>query len=70
MAIDKVKLQTQKYFGRDIDIPIITGSGLDVETYNKYADYIIVGLKLKKNGYWENEVTDEKVKELLAKIKG
>lgn len=70
MAVDMVKAQTKKYFGEAVDIPIITGSGLDVENYNRYADYIIVGSTLKKNGYWENEVTDEKVKELLAKIKG
>ncbi len=69
-AVDKVEAQTEKYFGRAIKIPIITGSGLDVETYNKYADYMIVGSTLKENGYWENNVSDSKVKELLARIRG
>lgn len=67
-AIDKLAAKTKEYFGEGIKIPLITGSGLDVGLYKKYADYIITGTQLKQNKYWENEVSEENVKELVKKF--
>jgi predicted TIM-barrel enzyme len=67
-AIDQLQESAQKYFGEPIQIPLITGSGLDVPTYKKYADFIITGTQLKQNKYWENPVSEEHVKELVAKF--
>lgn len=64
-AIEKLKEKTEKYFGTSIEIPLITGSGLNVEMYKKYADFTITGTQLKKNKYWENEVSEENVKSLV-----
>jgi len=68
-SIDNLKRETQKYLGESVDIPLVTGSGLDVNLYNKYADFIITGAQLKKNKYWENEVDEENVKSLVEKMK-
>ncbi|MBN2016218.1 hypothetical protein JW766_05310 [Candidatus Dojkabacteria bacterium] len=67
-AIDKIEQTTQEKFGKGIKLPLITGSGLDVELYKKYADFIITGTQNKKNKYWENEVDEENVKALVAKF--
>ncbi len=68
-AIDKHKEATKEYFGEEIDIPLITGSGLEVDTYKKYADFIITGTQLKENKYWENKVNEDRVKELVEKFR-
>jgi len=68
-AIEDLKVQTRQYFGESIDVPLITGSGLDMDLYKKYADFIITGTQLKKNKYWENEVDEENVKALVEKMK-
>lgn len=67
-AIDALAEQTKKSLGESIKIPLITGSDLDMDMYKKYADYIIVGTQLKQNKYWENEVSEECVKELVKKF--
>ena len=67
-AIDNLKQLTKDYFSEEVAIPLISGSGLDVELYKKNADYIITGTQLKKNKYWENPVEEEKVKELIHKF--
>lgn len=50
------------------EIPLITGSGANIEMYRKYADYIILGTSLKKNNYWENEVDERLVKAMVARF--
>jgi predicted TIM-barrel enzyme len=69
-AIENLKKQTEQYFDDSIEVPLITGSGLDMDLYRKYADFIITGTQLKKNKYWENEVDEENVKALIEKMKG
>lgn len=64
-AIDNLKKDTKRFFGESIEIPLITGSGLDVKLYKQYADFIITGTHLKKNKYWENEIDEENVKSLV-----
>lgn len=67
-AIEKLKEKTKQYFGTSIEIPLITGSGLNVDMYKKYANFVITGTQFKKNKYWENEVSEENVKALVAKF--
>lgn len=64
-AVEKLKKQTKKYFGTSIQIPLITGSGMNMNMYKKYADFIITGTQLKENKYWENKVSEENVKTLV-----
>ncbi len=64
-AIEKLKEKSKQYFGKSIEIPLITGSGMNMDMYKKYADFIITGTQLKQNKYWENEVSEENVKTLV-----
>ncbi len=67
--INSIEQKTLENFGKGINIPIITGSGFDEETYLKYADYVILGGLLKVNKYWENPVDDILVKKMLKFFK-
>jgi len=64
-AVEKLREQTKKYFGKSLQIPLVAGSGMDVKMYKKYADFIITGTQLKQNKYWENEVSEGNVKALV-----
>ena len=66
--INNLKKQTQEYFGESVEVPLVTGSGLDMDLYRQYADFIITGTQLKKNKYWENEVDEKNVKALVEKF--
>lgn len=66
-SVDEVKM-TKK----SVEIPVIIGSGIDVENIQEYwdfADAFIVGSSLKKEGNWENEVDRYRVEKLMQKIK-
>ena len=69
-SIHKTKEKINQLAGYtvDINIPLITGSGNNIEMYCKYADFIISGTALKENNYWENEVDEERVKKWLEKF--
>jgi len=67
-AVTALAQQTEKYFGTPIHIPLITGSGMNRDLYKKYADFTITGTQLKKNKYWENEVSEEYVREVVEKF--
>ena len=47
-------------------IPVVTGSGLAFDMYRKYADFVIVGTALKVNKYWENDVDEDNVRQVMA----
>lgn len=66
--INNLKKQTKEYFGESVEVPLVTGSGLDVDSYRQYADFIITGTQLKKNKYWENEVDEKNVIALVEKF--
>lgn len=51
-----------------LELPLVTGSGLDFEMYAKYADYMIVGTALKRGGYWENEVDGDAVEAVAQRF--
>ena len=53
-----------KSLKEDLDFPIIVGSGItkdNVSTYFPICDAMIVGSYFKEEGYWENELSYERV---------
>ena len=55
---------SKPYFPREMGLPLIAGSGVDVsncDMYKEYVDAVITGSTLKKNGYWECEVDSDRV---------
>ena len=64
-AIQKIADKTQKLFGTSYAPPLIIGSGVSINNIDickKYADYVIVGSSLKRGGYWECELDEERLK--------
>lgn len=54
-----------------VDMPVLIGSGIDDEnllTYLEYADALIIGSYFKENGYWANDISEERVKKLMNKF--
>lgn len=54
-----------------VDIPALVGSGVTYENLEKYfpvSDGIIIGSYFKKDGYWENDIDFEKVKQFMNKV--
>lgn len=54
-----------------VDIPVLVGSGVTYENLEKYfsvSDGIIIGSYFKKDGYWENDIDFEKVKQFMNKV--
>ncbi len=68
LRVDEHRKYTAEHFGEEVVIPVVTGSGLHVPTYKKYADFVISGTSLKKNRYWENEVDEDSVKRLVEQF--
>ena len=64
----KEKISELAGYAVEMDLPLVTGSGSNIEMYKKYADFIITGTSLKENNYWENEVDEERVKALVARF--
>jgi len=65
-SVDEVKMTKNS-----VEIPVIIGSGIDVENIQEYwdfADAFIVGSSLKKEGNWENEVDKSRVIKLMQKV--
>lgn len=73
-AVDKAESDVANITGggssSSYRIPLITGSGTNLEMYCKYADFIIIGTLLKKSWYWENEVDEANVAEVVRRVKG
>jgi len=64
-AIQRITDNTQKLFGTSYAPPLIIGSGVSVDNIDickKYADSVIVGSSLKRGGYWECELDEERLK--------
>jgi predicted TIM-barrel enzyme len=64
-AIQKIADKTQKLFGTSYAPPLIIGSGVSVNNIDickRYADSVIVGSSLKRGGYWECELDEERLK--------
>ena len=64
-AIEKAGGDSLEVVGKAWAPPLIVGSGVSVDNIvmcMQYADAVIVGSSLKKNGYWENAVDENRVK--------
>ena len=64
-AIEKVKETTAKTLGRAWAPPLLVGSGVTIGNLPlcaRYADGLIVGSSLKRGGYWECPLDEERVK--------
>ena len=67
-AIEKAKSESQAAVGVAWAPPLIVGSGASVDnigTCKRYADAVIVGSSLKKNGYWECPLDEERVRRFM-----
>ena len=53
------------------DLPVLAGSGVNIENVTDYltvADALIIGSYFKKDGYWANDVDENRVKMLMKKV--
>jgi len=69
---EKASVDEVKAVKAAVKVPVIIGSGIDVENIQEYwdfADAFIVGSSLKKEGNWENEVDRHRVEKLMQKVK-
>ncbi len=68
---EKPSLEEIKIVKKTVNIPVITGSGIDAENISEYwdfADAFIIGSSLKKDGNWENEVCSHRVGHLMKRV--
>ena len=56
-----MELQSVK---ENVNIPVFIGSGVSAENISKFrfADGLIIGSEFKKNGFWRNELDEERIK--------
>lgn len=50
------------------DIPVLIGSGVtakNLKSYLEYADAVIIGSYFKRDGYWANELSLERIKSIF-----
>lgn len=60
--------KSKPFFPKDLDLPLIAGSGVNVENaamYKKYVDAVIAGSIFKHHGYWECGVDEENVAKFM-----
>ncbi len=57
---------------QELEMPILIGSGITAQNLEKYwnfADSFIVGSYVKKDGNWQNEIDEKRVRTLMEKYK-
>jgi membrane complex biogenesis BtpA family protein len=57
---------------KNVNIPVLIGSGITMENIEKYynfADGFIVGSYFKREGFWANEIEEERVIGLMNKFR-
>ena len=67
---DKASVNDVKSVKQSVKVPVLIGSGIDVENISEFwdfADGFIVGSFFKKEGNWENGVDALRVRRFLAK---
>lgn len=55
-----------------VDIPVLIGSGITAEnllSYLEFADGLIIGSYFKEKGYWANNISVERVKQVIEEYK-
>lgn len=71
-AIERVKETTARTLGRAWAPWLLVGSGVTIENLPRcarYADGLIVGSSLKRGGYWENPLDEERVRKLAGALR-
>ena len=50
-----------------VNIPVFIGSGVSAENISKFkfADGLIIGSEFKKNGFWRNELDEDRIKQIV-----
>jgi membrane complex biogenesis BtpA family protein len=53
---------------KHVKLPVLIGSGINAEnllSYLKYADGLIIGSYFKEDGYWENNISIDRLRKLM-----
>jgi len=69
---DPVKEEDLEQVNNVADIPVLIGSVINAENINSYiglADAFIVGSHFKKNGFWANELSEDRIKKFVEVFK-
>jgi membrane complex biogenesis BtpA family protein len=69
---DAPDLEELKQVKKAVTLPVLLGSGItpdNIETYYNYADGFIIGSYFKHNGYWENELDEERICRMVNYLK-
>jgi predicted TIM-barrel enzyme len=64
-------LEEVKQVKKAVKIPTLIGSGItdaNLKDYWEHADIFIVGSYIKKNGYWKNELDEERIEKLMKEF--
>jgi len=72
-AIEKARADSLASLGATWSPQLIVGSGASMDNISmckRYADAVIVGSALKKNGYWENSLDEDRVKRFMEAWNG
>ena len=67
-----VDLNELKSVKNSVSIPVWVGSGINLQNlhkYLKYADGLIVGSYFKENGYWKNQLSEDRVSAIYQEFK-
>jgi len=67
-----VYLHELKSLKDKIHIPVLIGSGITADNIAEYWDYssaFIVGSHFKEDGYWENTISENRLREFIEKVK-
>lgn len=54
--------------GVGVDVPVLIGSGINpsnIKTFSQYADGLIIGSYVKKDGRWQNNIEVDRCKNLI-----
>lgn len=69
VAADPEELKVVK---ETVNIPVFIGSGVSADNISnfKFADGLIIGSEFKKNGFWRNELDEDRIKKIVNANKG
>lgn len=65
-------LQELKEVKKAVHIPVLIGSGINEDNllnYLDYADGLIIGSYFKEDGYWENNLSNARIKKVMEKYR-
>ena len=64
VAADPEELRVAK---ETVNIPVFIGSGVSAKNISQFnfADGLIIGSEFKKNGFWMNELDQDRIKQIV-----